>query len=129
MKYDPDSNVRSQRENMQAFQLRLPKETIKDLQILRVFAGVKVSEELRDLIVGYVETKRPLIKQAAADSLGAPTELTTEEQVLAANALAKRGEVDLYHVVPVLNMTKNADGTVTRSEPADKTPRPAAKRK
>jgi hypothetical protein len=129
MNHDPDSAVRSQRENMQAFQLRLPKETIKDLQILRVFAGVKVSEELRDLIVGYAEAKRPLIKRAAEESLGGTTELTTEEQVQAANALAKRGEVDLYDVIPVLNMTKNADGTITRSEPTDKTPRPAARRK
>jgi hypothetical protein len=129
MKHDPDSTVRSQRENMQAFQLRLPKETIKDLQILRVFAGVKVSEELRDLIVAFVETNRPLIKKAANDSLGPPTELTTEEQVRAANALAQQGHVDLYDITPVVNMTKNADGTITRSEPADKTPRPAARRK
>lgn len=67
MKYDPESTVRSQRENMQPYQLRLPKETLRDIQALRVLAGVKVSEELRDLVVAYVAERRDLIKQAAQE--------------------------------------------------------------
>jgi len=59
---------RRQRENMQAFQLRLPRDTIRDLQILRVFSGLKVSEELRNIVVQYVEDNRPRIR-AAADSV------------------------------------------------------------
>jgi hypothetical protein len=66
MKFDPNSPIRSQRENMQPYQLRLPKETVRDLQILRVFASVKVSEEIRDLVVNYVRERRHLIQQAAA---------------------------------------------------------------
>ncbi|AOY93413.1 hypothetical protein BKK79_17605 [Cupriavidus sp. USMAA2-4] len=66
MKFDPDSKVRSQRENMQAYQLRLPKEVIRDLQILRVFGGVKVSEELRDIVCAYVAERQGLIQKAAA---------------------------------------------------------------
>ncbi|BAX60452.1 hypothetical protein [Burkholderia stabilis] len=74
MKYDPNSSIRSQRENMQAYQLRLPKDVIRDLQILRVFASVKVSEELRELVCGYVESKRSLIQQAAKAAAGSDAE-------------------------------------------------------
>lgn len=71
MKYDPNSSVRSQREEMQAYQLRLPKEQIRELQILRVLAGVKVSEELRALVTQFLADKKNLInstvKSAAKD--------------------------------------------------------------
>ncbi len=91
MKYDPSSKVRSQRENMQAFQLRLPKETIRDLQILRVFGSIKVSEELRDLIVGYVNERRGLLQQVTK---GLEVTIQSEEQVEAANALHKMGVIE-----------------------------------
>ncbi|WP_175787200.1 hypothetical protein [Burkholderia anthina] len=91
MKYDPNSKVRSQRENMQAFQLRLPKEVIRDLQILRVFGGIKVSEELRDLVIAYVNERRPLLQSVTK---GIEVTLQNEEQVEAAEALHKMGFVE-----------------------------------
>lgn len=60
---------RSQREPSQAYQIRLPKHTVRDLQILRVFGGVKVSDELRRLIVGYVESQRDRVQAATAETL------------------------------------------------------------
>ncbi|WP_144029908.1 MULTISPECIES: hypothetical protein [Burkholderia] len=92
MKFDPNSPIRSQRENMQAFQLRLPKEVIRDLQILRVFAGVKVSEELRDLVCAYVESRRDLIQRAAKAAAGTDTELRDDEQKEAAGHLVDSGD-------------------------------------
>lgn len=87
MKYDPNSNIRSQRELMQPFQIRLMKEQIRDLQLLRVFAGVKVSEDLRQLVTQYIEERKPLLR----DVVGAEAKLLNAEQVEAANALAKIG--------------------------------------
>lgn len=99
MKYDPESKVRSQRENMQAFQLRLPKEVIRDLQILRVFAGIKVSEELRDLVCAWVDGRRELIHKAAHDATGdgylTTAKLEDVDARDAAHALSKAGEVEI----------------------------------
>lgn len=98
MKHDPNSKVRSQRENMQAFQLRLPKEVIRELQVLRVFAGVKVSEELRDLVCNWVEAQRPLIQRAAAEAAGElGVELKHPEQFQAAQGLVADGDAAILH--------------------------------
>lgn len=89
MKYDPNSKVRSQRELMQPFQIRLMKEQIRDLQLLRVFAGVKVSEDLRQLVSQYIEERKPLLR----DVIGTEAKLLDAEQVEAANSLRKMGGV------------------------------------
>jgi hypothetical protein len=52
---------------MQAYQLRLPKEHIRDLQILRVMGGVKVAQELRALVAAYLDDKRPMIRGMAEE--------------------------------------------------------------
>lgn len=61
--------VKTERDT-QPYQLRLPKETVRDLQILRVFGGVKVSDELRELVYAFVESKRVLIDSTTATTLG-----------------------------------------------------------
>ncbi|MFM0199778.1 hypothetical protein PQR53_07830 [Paraburkholderia fungorum] len=64
---------------MQAYQLRLPKEHIRDLQILRVMGGVKVAQELRDIVAKYLEEKRPMIQGVAQEiAEGNPEARTTE---------------------------------------------------
>jgi hypothetical protein len=113
MKHDPNSPIRSQRENMQAFQLRLPKEVIRDLQILRVFAGVKVSEELRDLVCAYVESKRDVIQRAAKAAAGTDTELKDDEQKEAAGHLVDSGDAQSIveaRVVKTVRVDMDADG-------------------
>lgn len=87
MKFDPNSKVRSQRELMQPFQIRLMKEQIRDLQLLRVFAGVKVSEDLRQLVTQYIDERKPLLR----DIVGAEAKILDAEQVEAANSLGKMG--------------------------------------
>jgi len=92
MKYDPNSKIRSQREDMQAFQLRLPKEQIRDLQVLRLLAGVKVSAELRGLVSAYLDAKRPMLAKAI-QRMGESITLENEEQVEAAESLHASGLV------------------------------------
>ncbi|WP_157130973.1 hypothetical protein [Burkholderia savannae] len=124
MKFDPNSPIRSQRENMQAFQLRLPKEVIRDLQILRVFAGVKVSEELRDLVCAYVESKRDVIQRAAKAAAGTDTELKDDEQKEAAGHLVDSGDAQAIveaRVVKTVRVDVDAQGNrvVTTAPTAD----------
>jgi len=111
MKYNPDSKVRSQRENMQAFQLRLPKETIRDLQILRVFAGIKVSEELRDLVVAYVNERQGVIQKTAAEFV--PLEHLhaggTSEDTEAAESLVQSGEAEHVEIRTVGRVRVDVD--------------------
>jgi len=115
MKYDPNSSVRSQRENMQAYQLRLPKEVIRDLQILRVFAGVKVSEELRDLVCEYVESKRDVIQRAAKAAAGTHTELRDDEQKEAASYLVDSGDAQAIVEARVIKTVRvDTDGQGNR---------------
>lgn len=130
MKYDPNSKVRSQRENMQAYQLRLPKEVIRDLQILRVFAGVKVSEELRDLVCEYVESKRDVIQRAAKAAAGTDTELRDDEQREAAGHLVDSGDARAIvekRVVKTVRVDTDEQGnpvlTELPTEYEDKVPR------
>jgi hypothetical protein len=115
MKFDPESTIRSQRENMQAYQLRLPKEVIRDLQILRVFAGVKVSEELRNLVCAYVENNRDVI-QLATDSVGKRpgVALRDSDQAEAANALIEGGDfeaAEVYKPVKTVRVVRSSDGS------------------
>lgn len=99
MKYDPNSKVRSQRENMQPYQLRLPKEIVRDIQVLRVFAGVKVSEELRDLVVAYVKDRQHLIKRAAEEFID--LDESDDEAVLNAQGLLDSGDAEAREVQTV----------------------------
>ncbi|AOJ80727.1 hypothetical protein WS86_08940 [Burkholderia savannae] len=109
---------------MQAFQLRLPKEVIRDLQILRVFAGVKVSEELRDLVCAYVESKRDVIQRAAKAAAGTDTELKDDEQKEAAGHLVDSGDAQAIveaRVVKTVRVDVDAQGNrvVTTAPTAD----------
>jgi hypothetical protein len=56
-----------------------------------VFGGIKVSEELRDLIVGYVSERRELLQQVTK---GLEVTIENEEQAEAANALHKMGVLE-----------------------------------
>lgn len=106
MKYDPDSKIRSQRENMQAYQLRLPKEVIRDIQILRVFAGVKVSEELRDLVIAYVNERQPLIQKTTAAVMPISPD---DEHRKDADALVANGEAEDVALRPVKKVRLEVD--------------------
>jgi hypothetical protein len=112
MKYDPDSKVRSQRENMQAYQLRLPKEVIRDIQILRVFAGVKVSEELRDLVIAYVNERQPLIQKAAVAVMPINPD---EEHRRDADALIEGGDANEVETRAVKKVRVEVDGQGNRT--------------